>query len=227
MKDGIQGSTTNGLALWTIRSRREHQDQQGTGDGGSSVLKLKTGTEGLDWNGGVSRVLKIAADKDGPSPGTAFAGGHWKSSSKVFSRLEKKMKKMATWPAMEAKGGATGLNLHPSRPCRRSAVAPRGVSGRRNPRPSNRTPPIPMHRVPRIAVTRPEQGGPASGRHAAGPVSARWDHGQWTDFAYQRNRALRLQPCTPSKVVACSTLQRKRTQMQPRAARGLPLPLPP
>lgn len=32
---------------------------------------------------------------------------------------------------------------------------------------------------------------------------------------------------TPSKVVACSTPQRKRTQMQPRAARGLPLPLPP
>lgn len=92
MKDGIQGPTTNGLVRWTIRSRREHQDQQGTGDGGSSMLILKTGTEGLDWNGGVSRVLKIAADKDGPPPGTAFAGGHWKSSSKVFSSIKKKEK---------------------------------------------------------------------------------------------------------------------------------------
>lgn len=221
MEYKVQASRTNGLVRWTVRTtwaRRVHQDQR-VADGGSIVLILKKETEGAGWNGGDTPSSNIAADKDSHPPGTTFAGGHCKSRYRSCE-LEKKLKAWQLGRQGKQKVGPLGsITTTPvvgSRPRWSLALS----AGDKEPNPSN-----PIHRVPRITVTRTEEERTCP-RHAQvqSAHAAR-------DGIMDNERILHIRETEHSpQVVACSTPQRKRTPnattLSP-ATSALPLPPPP
>ena len=118
---------------------------------GKYCLDIEKGTEGAGWNGGDIPSSNIAADKDSHPPGTTFAGGHCKSRYRSCE-LEKKLKAWQLGRQGKQKVGPLGsITTRPvvgSRPRWSLALS----AGDMEPNPSN-----PIHRVPRITVTRTEE----------------------------------------------------------------------